>query len=136
MKKYIYDFGKAGYNLVHLLGGKGAGLGEMVKMGLNVPPGFTITTEAGKLVEEGEYSDIQDQILLGVKRIEKKTSKNFGNLEDPLLLSVRSGAPVSMPGIMETILFFWKEITLIIALIAGIIYVSTRDDSWWDKFEK
>jgi pyruvate,orthophosphate dikinase len=106
-KKYIYDFNEGNKDLKNLLGGKGAGLAEMTNMGLNIPPGFTITTEAcliyfknpKKLMEE-----IKPKVIEHLKMLEKKTGKKFGDSKNPLLVSVRSGAPQSMPGMMDTVL--------------------------------
>lgn len=106
-KKYIYDFSEGDASMKMLLGGKGANLAQMWKIGLPVPPGFTITTDAcNSYWNEGEelldtiWPDVKD----AVARVEKATGKTFGSLENPLLVSVRSGAPVSMPGMMDTIL--------------------------------
>ncbi len=90
-----------------LLGGKGANLGEMVNMGLRVPPGFTITTKTCSefFAAGGKFPDgLWEEILTHIKDIEKQTGKKFGDPKNPLLLSVRSGAPVSMPGMMDTVL--------------------------------
>ncbi|HIE47808.1 TPA: pyruvate, phosphate dikinase, partial [Candidatus Bipolaricaulota bacterium] len=90
-----------------LLGGKGANLAEMARLGIPVPPGFTITTEVCRYYTEhaGEYPQgLEDQVREGVKHLEEATGRKFGDPEAPLLVSVRSGAPVSMPGMMDTIL--------------------------------
>ncbi len=107
MKKYVYLLDEGNKDLKNLLGGKGANLAEMTNMGLPVPYGLTVTTEAcnlyfsdGKLLNE----DVQKQILKGIKRMEEKTGKKLGDENNPLLLSVRSGSPISMPGMMDTIL--------------------------------
>ncbi|WP_041595818.1 pyruvate, phosphate dikinase [Halanaerobium hydrogeniformans] len=107
LKKYIYSFDEGKKEMKSLLGGKGANLAEMSNIGLPVPPGFTITTEACiRYLEMGEK--LEDQIKEGIfdymKELEKKQGKKFGDLEDPLLVSVRSGAVISMPGMMDTIL--------------------------------
>lgn len=106
-KQYVYDF-KHGYGLgKELLGGKGAGLAEMTHIGIPIPQGFTITTEACTLYYESEKTVpafLVDQIKQAVKDLEKTTGKNFGGNTNPLLVSVRSGARVSMPGMMDTIL--------------------------------
>ena len=106
-KQYVYQFSKA-YGLgKELLGGKGAGLAEMTHIGVPIPPGFTITTEActlyyqnGKKLPDYLVKEIYDNI----KELEKTTGKSFGGNHNPLLVSVRSGARVSMPGMMDTIL--------------------------------
>jgi pyruvate,orthophosphate dikinase len=90
-----------------LLGGKGAGLGDMTRAGVPVPPGFTVTTEACNryLEEGGKFPEgMWDQVLEALKTVEQKTGKQFGNPENPLLMSVRSGAKFSMPGMMDTVL--------------------------------
>lgn len=106
-KKYVYPFDEA-YGLgKELLGGKGAGLAEMVHIGVPVPEGFTITTEACTLYYDSgkKIPDfVVDQIFQNIKKIEKLTGKSFGGEKNPLLVSVRSGARVSMPGMMDTIL--------------------------------
>jgi pyruvate,phosphate dikinase len=102
--RVVYDFGEKGLEDIALVGGKGANLSEMVRIGLPVPPGFTITTRAAPLASTRNYHLIKGQILQGVHRIEEKTGKGFGNPENPLLVSVRSGAAVSMPGMMNTVL--------------------------------
>ncbi len=106
-KKYIYDFNEGDASMKMLLGGKGANLAQMWRIGLPVPPGFIITTEACKAYwDEGAnlLDLIWKDVIAAVKRMEEKTGKQFGGLENPLLVSVRSGAPVSMPGMMDTIL--------------------------------
>src|SRR4051812_28718846 len=89
-----------------MLGGKGAGLAEMTQLGVPVPAGFTITTDACRAyLGSGEIPPgLEDEIAEHVARLEKKTGKSFGDGRDPLLVSVRSGAAVSMPGMMDTIL--------------------------------
>jgi pyruvate,orthophosphate dikinase len=105
--KPIYFFDEADGRNKMLLGGKGAGLAEMTRLGLPVPPGFIITTEicekfyeAGRRLPDG----LMDEVRRSIKRLESLTGKKFGDPENPLLVSVRSGAPVSMPGMMDTIL--------------------------------
>ena len=108
MKKYVYNFKEGKTNMKDLLGGKGANLAEMTNIGLPVPPGFTITTES--CVEYYEtrgrqlWTEIIDQIHEQLAALEKETGKTFGGGENPLLVSVRSGAKFSMPGMMDTIL--------------------------------
>ena len=105
-KKYIYDFSEGSAEMRTLLGGKGANLAQMWKIGLPVPPGFIITTEAcHKYWEEKDFiAGIWADVEAALARVEKHAGKKFGATEDPLLVSVRSGAPVSMPGMMDTIL--------------------------------
>ena len=107
MKKYVYMFPEGNGKMRELLGGKGANLAEMTGLGMPVPQGFTITTEAcTRYYEDGKtiYPDIQDQILEYLDKLEKTTGKTLGDPERPLLVSVRSGARASMPGMMDTIL--------------------------------
>ena len=107
MKKYVYLFTEGNAKMRELLGGKGANLAEMTNIGLPVPQGFTITTEAcTQYYDDGRQinSDIQAEIMTYIVKMEKITGKKFGDLENPLLVSVRSGARASMPGMMDTIL--------------------------------
>ncbi|MEE8570870.1 MAG: pyruvate, phosphate dikinase [Candidatus Bathyarchaeia archaeon] len=105
-QKYVYTFGEGNADMKMLLGGKGANLSEMTNLGLPVPPGFTITTEVcRKYYENNKYpEDLQAQIDAHLSMLEKKMGKRLGDLENPLLVSVRSGAPQSMPGMMDTVL--------------------------------
>ncbi len=106
-KKYVYLFTEGDASMRELLGGKGANLAEMTKIGLPVPQGFTISTEAcTQYYEDGRQinADIQKEILENIDKMEKVTGKKFGDKENPLLVSVRSGARASMPGMMDTIL--------------------------------
>ena len=105
--KYVYSFKEGNKDMRNLLGGKGANLAEMTNIGLPVPQGFTITTEAcTKYYEDGKEinSEIQEQINEYIVKMEEMTGKKFGDKENPLLVSVRSGARASMPGMMDTIL--------------------------------
>ncbi|MCI7803132.1 MAG: pyruvate, phosphate dikinase [Erysipelotrichaceae bacterium] len=105
-KKYVYLFSEGNASMRELLGGKGANLAEMTNIGLPVPQGFTITTEAcTQYYEDRKINDeIMNQIEEGIVKMEEITGKKFGDLENPLLVSVRSGARASMPGMMDTIL--------------------------------
>ncbi len=106
-KKYVYLFSEGDASMRELLGGKGANLAEMTKLGLPVPQGFTISTEAcTQYYEDGRKinDEIQAQIFEYIKKMEEITGKKFGDVENPLLVSVRSGARASMPGMMDTIL--------------------------------
>ena len=107
MNKWVYLFTEGNKDMRNLLGGKGAGVAEMTQAGLPVPPGFTVTTEAcneyfrlGRQFPEGMW----DQMLAALKKVEQKTGKVFGDPKNPLLVSVRSGARMSMPGLMDTVL--------------------------------
>ena len=107
MEKYVYLFDEGNKDMRDLLGGKGANLAEMTSMHLPVPYGLTITTEAcKKYYDDNETIDkiVEKQILEGITKIENKTGKTLGDINDPLLVSVRSGSPISMPGMMDTIL--------------------------------
>ncbi len=106
-KKWVYLFKEGNADMRELLGGKGANLAEMTNIGLPVPQGFTITTEAcTQYYEDGRQinPEIQDQINEYIGKMEEITGKKFGDKENPLLVSVRSGARASMPGMMDTIL--------------------------------
>ena len=111
MKKYVYNFGGGTADgdgkMKDVLGGKGAGLAEMSKAGMPVPPGFTISTEVCNIYFQNGNKvpdDINDQVLKGLSKLEKQIGKKFGDPKNPLLVSVRSGAKFSMPGMMNTIL--------------------------------
>ncbi|MGB4197718.1 MAG: pyruvate, phosphate dikinase [Tepidanaerobacteraceae bacterium] len=106
-KKYVYSFKEGNATMRSLLGGKGANLAEMVKIGLPVPMGFTVTTEAClNYYDEGEKisEDIVSQIFGALENLEQEMGKKLGDIQDPLLVSVRSGAVISMPGMMDTVL--------------------------------
>ena len=107
MAKWVYMFKEGNADMRNLLGGKGANLAEMTNLGLPIPQGFTVTTEActdyytqGKQISD----EIKEQIFAALKKVEEINGKKFGDPEDPLLVSVRSGARASMPGMMDTIL--------------------------------
>ena len=107
MAKWVYMFTEGNATMRNLLGGKGSNLAEMTNLGLPVPQGFTITTEAcTQYYEDGEKinDEIMDQIMESITKMEEVTGKKFGDKENPLLVSVRSGARASMPGMMDTIL--------------------------------
>ena len=106
-RKWVYKFKEGNASMRNLLGGKGANLAEMSRLGLPVPQGFTITTEACTQYYEDKRTinkEIMSQIMQNVKDLEKLSKKKFGDKENPLLVSVRSGARASMPGMMDTIL--------------------------------
>src|SRR2546430_4120449 len=103
-RKWVYQFSEGSAKMRDLLGGKGAGAAEMTKAGMPVPPGFTITTEACRAyyASGGKFpKGLWEQVLPALKILERKAGKKFGNLKDPLLVSVRSGAKFSMPGMMD-----------------------------------
>ncbi len=106
-KKWVYMFSEGNKDMRNLLGGKGANLAEMANAGLPVPPGFTITTEACNAYNDlcKKFPDgVWEQSLKAMKTVEKETGKKFGDPKNPLLVSVRSGARASMPGMMETVI--------------------------------
>ena len=122
MAKWVYRFDEGSADMRNLLGGKGANLAEMTNMGLPVPQGFTITTEAcTQYYEDGRQinDEIMGQIMEYVAWMEEKNSKKFGDLKNPLLVSVRSGARASMPGMMDTILNLGLNDDVVAAMIAG-----------------
>lgn len=107
MTRYVYQFHEGNKNMKNLLGGKGANLAEMTNIGLPVPLGFTVTTQVcERFYEKGEKidKDLEEEILDNLSKLEKKVGKRLGDDKNPLLLSVRSGAPISMPGMMDTVL--------------------------------
>mgnify|MGYP004551623429 CR=1 FL=1 len=121
-KKYVYLFSEGDATMRELLGGKGANLAEMTKIGLPVPQGFTITTEAcTQYYEDGKKinDEIMGQIMTYVAEMEKINGKKFGDLKNPLLVSVRSGARASMPGMMDTILNLGLNDEVVASMIAG-----------------
>jgi pyruvate,orthophosphate dikinase len=133
--KYVYLFSEGNGKMKALLGGKGANLAEMTNLGMPVPRGFTITTEAcTKYYEDGEKiaPEIQQEIMAYVATLEKQTGKKFGDKENPLLVSVRSGARASMPGMMDTILN--------LGLNEGVVEVIAKKSNnprWaWDCFRR
>ena len=119
--KWVYMFSEGDMTMRNLLGGKGANLAEMTAIGLPVPQGFTITTEAcTQYYEDGRKinDEIMAQAMEGVKKMEEINGKKFGDLENPLLVSVRSGARASMPGMMDTILNLGLNDEVVAAMIA------------------
>lgn len=106
MTMYVYDFHEGNKDMRALLGGKGANLAEMTNIGLSVPPGFTVTTEACiRFLDKGAlWDELEEEIRAHIAKIEEVTGKKFSDNENPLLVSVRSGAVISMPGMMDTIL--------------------------------
>jgi pyruvate,orthophosphate dikinase len=106
MIRYVHDFGEPADGGRELLGGKGVGLAEMTQLGIPVPAGFTITTDASRayMASGSDVAGLDDEVAEHIERLEQSTGKRFGDEHDPLLVSVRSGAAVSMPGMMDTIL--------------------------------
>ena len=138
-KKYVYFFGagqtEGNTNMRELLGGKGANLAEMAGLGLPVPQGFTISTEAcTRYYDDGKVigDDIRAQIEEYIGKLEKSAGKKFGDEKNPLLVSVRSGARASMPGMMDTILNLGLNETVVEALAA-----ETKNPRWsWDCYRR
>ncbi len=134
-KKWVYLFHEGNRDMRDLLGGKGANLAEMTNAGLPVPPGFTVTTEAcnayfdaGKKLPEGLW----DQVLEAMKEIEKQTGKKLGDPANPLLVSCRSGARVSMPGMMDTVL----NIGLNADTLRGLAELTGNERLAWDAYRR
>ena len=134
MTKYVYSFTEGNKDMKDLLGGKGANLAEMVGMGMPVPPGFTITTEACRYyLENGlEPDELADQVTENLAVVEKEMGKKLGDPDDPLLLSVRSGAKFSMPGMMDTVL----NIGLTDESVQGLAKQSGDERFAWDSYRR
>ena len=133
--KYVYLFSEGNATMRNLLGGKGANLAEMTGLGMPVPQGFTITTEAcTKYYEDGQKinDEIMDQIYEYIGKLEEITGKKFGDLENPLLVSVRSGARASMPGMMDTILNLGLN-----EAVVDVISKKSNNPRWaWDCYRR
>jgi pyruvate,orthophosphate dikinase len=132
MVRYVYPFEEGDGKNKMLLGGKGANLAEMTQIGLNVPPGFTITTEAClDYLENNRLPDgLMDEVLASIRDLEKKTGKGFGSAAKPLLVSVRSGSAMSMPGMMDTILNLGLNPTTLKGLIENTRNPRFGFDAW------
>ena len=134
-KKYVYLFTEGNANMRELLGGKGANLAEMTNIGLPVPQGFTISTEAcTQYYEDGRRinDEIQSQIMEYIGKMEQITGKKFGDMENPLLVSVRSGARASMPGMMDTILNLGLNEDVV-----NVIAAKSGNPRWaWDCYRR
>jgi pyruvate,orthophosphate dikinase len=135
MDKWVYLFSEGDRSLLGLLGGKGAGVAEMSRAGLPVPPGFIITTAAcnayyqhDKLFPEGMWS--QSKVALAA--VEAQAGRHFGNAANPLLVSVRSGAPVSMPGMMDTVL----NLGLNAQTLSGLAHLTSDEAFAWDAYRR
>ena len=135
MTKYVYLFTEGNGNMRELLGGKGANLAEMTNIGLPVPQGFTISTEAcTKYYEDGRQinDEIMAQVMEYIVKLEEITGKKFGDLENPLLVSVRSGARASMPGMMDTILNLGLN-----EQVVDVIATKSGNPRWaWDCYRR
>ncbi|GAA3973831.1 pyruvate, phosphate dikinase [Streptomyces marokkonensis] len=132
--KFVYDFTEGNKDLKDLLGGKGANLAEMTNLGLPVPPGFTITTEACKTyLDSGEEpAALRDEVSAHLDALEEKMGKKLGQADDPLLVSVRSGAKFSMPGMMDTVL----NIGLSDRSVQGLAKQAGDDRFAWDSYRR
>ena len=133
--KWVYMFTEGNATMRNLLGGKGANLAEMTGLGLPVPQGFTVTTEAcTQYYEDGRQinDEIMDQIMTAMTKLEEITGKKFGDKENPLLVSVRSGARASMPGMMDTILNLGLNEEVVEALAKA-----SGNERWaWDFYRR
>ena len=138
-KRYIYAWGEGtaegNGGMKDLLGGKGAGLAEMTIAGLPTPPGFTITTEAcndyfaaGEQLPAGLWDDVQE----AMREVERRSGKGFGDPKNPLLVSVRSGAKFSMPGMMDTVL----NLGLNEETLQGLIALTGNERFGWDAYRR
>jgi pyruvate,orthophosphate dikinase len=135
MERYVYDLDEAATLGRELLGGKGAGLAEMTAIGIPVPSGFTITTEACREYVRGGRElppGLEDEIAAQMARLEERTGKRFGDPADPLLVSVRSGAAVSMPGMMDTIL----NLGLNDEAVEGLARATGNERFAWDAYRR
>ncbi len=132
--KYVYDFAEGNKDMVDLLGGKGANLAEMTNIGLPVPPGFTITTDACRAyLDSGRRPEGLDaEIAAHLEALEQRMGKRLGDADDPLLVSVRSGAAFSMPGMMETVL----NVGLNDASVQGLAAQSGNTRFAWDSYRR
>jgi pyruvate,orthophosphate dikinase len=134
MPKYVYDFAEGNRDMKDLLGGKGANLSEMTNLGLPVPPGFVVSTEACKtFLDSGdEPVELRDEVSEHLTALEAAMGKTLGQADDPLLVSVRSGAKFSMPGMMETVL----NIGLNDESVEGLTKQSGSDRFAWDSYRR
>ena len=134
MTTYVYEFSQGDKDQKDLLGGKGANLAEMTNLGLPVPPGFTITTEACReyLLQGRESGALRVQVTTALRQLEDTTGRRLGDRHDPLLVSVRSGAKFSMPGMMETVL----NIGLNDASVKGLAEASGDERFAWDSYRR
>jgi pyruvate,orthophosphate dikinase len=134
MVRYVYDFTEGGRDMADLLGGKGANLAEMTRLGLPVPPGFIVTTEACRafLATDAEPEGMTEEISRHLKAVEQAAGRSLGQRDDPLLLSVRSGARFSMPGMMETVL----DIGLNDESVRGLAKTSGNERFAWDSYRR
>ena len=134
MQKYVYEFTEGGKDEKDLLGGKGANLAEMTRLGLPVPPGFTVTTEACRryLADGTVPPELRVQVTRALRALEDRVGRQLGDPQDPLLVSVRSGAKFSMPGMMETVL----NVGLNDDSVRGLATVSGDERFAWDSYRR
>ena len=134
MVKYVYDFSEGNKDLKDLLGGKGANLAEMTNLGLPVPPGFTITTDACRTYMGSGVlpPELRVEVTMAVRRLEDAIGRSLGDFHDPLLVSVRSGAKFSMPGMMETVL----NVGLNDASVQGLADFAGNERFAWDSYRR
>jgi pyruvate,orthophosphate dikinase len=135
MAKKIYTFEEGNKEMKNLLGGKGANLAEMTNLGIPVPPGFIITTEACKFYQDNDRkypNGFNDEVKEHLVSLEERMQARFGDEKDPLLVSVRSGAPVSMPGMMDTVL----NLGLNDKVVEGIIKKTKNERFGWDAYRR
>src|SRR5256885_5907024 len=133
--KWVYQFTEGSAKMRDLLGGKGAGAAEMTRAGMPVPHGFTITTEACRAYygSGGKFpKGLWEQVLAGLKVLERKAGKKLGDPTDPLLVSVRSGAKFSMPGMMDTVL----NLGLNEETLHGLIALTGNERFGWDAYRR
>src|SRR3712207_2034201 len=132
--KWVYDFSEGSKDQKELLGGKGANLAEMTNLGLPVPPGFTITTDACRhyLEHGGTPPELDAQVTEHLTALEKAMGKTLGDPKDPLLVSVRSGAAASMPGMMETVL----NVGLNDESVRGLAAQAGSERFAWDSYRR
>ena len=132
--RYVFDFTEGGREQKDLLGGKGANLAEMTRLGLPVPPGFTITTDACRwfLLNNQEPANLRVQVTAALRRLEDQLNRRLGDVHDPLLVSVRSGAVFSMPGMMDTIL----NVGLNDSSVKGLVAISGDARFAWDSYRR
>src|SRR5437762_3182482 len=132
--KLVYAFTEGNKDQKDLLGGKGANLAEMTRLGLPVPPGFTITTDACRqyLASGKEPPELRVQVTRALRHLEDQVGRHLGTAHDPLLVSVRSGAKFSMPGMMDTVL----NVGLNDASVRGLMEVSGDERFAWDSYRR
>src|SRR5438552_8435832 len=132
--KFVYDFNEGNKEMKDLLGGKGANLAEMTNIGLPVPPGFTITTEAClAYLKEGRFPEgLMEEVAGHLDRLEQAMGKKLGDPENPLLVSVRSGAKFSMPGMMDTVL----NLGLNDRSVVGLAEQANDERFAWDSYRR